>query len=59
MPELFIKEICLGKFQIILEDMKSADSKQKNVTIICPAYKNKSKPYTFTHDPKFMNLFDT
>ena len=34
MPELFAKEICFGKFETFLEHMKSADSKQNNITII-------------------------
>ena len=35
MPDLFAKEIRFGKFQTFLENMKSAASKQNNITIIC------------------------
>ena len=38
--------------------MKSAASKQNNMTTICQEHQNKGKPYIFTHDPKFINLFD-
>ena len=38
--------------------MKSASSKQNNVAKICQERQNKGKPYIFTHDPKFINLFD-
>ena len=59
MSDLFTKEICLGKFQIFLEYMKSASSKQNNMITICQEeHQNKGKPYIFTHDPKFINLFD-
>ena len=58
MSDLFTKEIRLRKFQTLLEHMKSAASKQNNMTAICQEHQNKSKPYIFTHDPKFINLFD-
>ena len=59
MSDLFPKEICLEKFQTFLEHMKSAASKQNNMTTICQAeHQNKGKPYIFTHDPKFINLFN-
>ena len=38
--------------------MKSAASKQNNMTTIFQEHQNKGKPYVFTHDPKFINLFD-
>ena len=59
MSDLFTKEIRLGKFQTFLEYMKSTSSKQNNITTICQQeHQNKGKPYIFTHDPKFINLFD-
>ena len=58
MPDPFTKEIHLGKFQTFLEHVKSAAPKQTNMTIICQKHQNKAKPYLFTHDPKFINLFD-
>ena len=58
MPDLFTKEIRLEKFQTFLESMKSAASKRNNMTTICQEHPNKGKPYIFTHDPKFINLFD-
>ena len=58
MPDLVAKESCLGKFQTFLEHMKGATSKQNNLRIICQEHQNKVKPYIFTHDPKFLNLFD-
>ena len=38
--------------------MKSAASKQNNMTTICQEHHNKRKPYTPSHDPKLINLFD-
>ena len=38
--------------------MKSAASKQNNMTKICQLHQNKGEPYVFTHDPRFINLFD-
>ena len=38
--------------------MKSAASKQNNMTAVCQEHQNKGAPYIFTHDPKFINLFD-
>ena len=58
MSDLFTKEISLGKFQTFLEHMKSAASKQNIMTTICEEHQNKGKPYVFTHNPKFINLFD-
>ena len=58
MYNLFTKEIRLGKFQTFIEHMKSAASKQNNMTKICQKHQSKGKPYIFTHDPKFINLFD-
>ena len=59
MPEKkFAKEIRLGKFQTFLEHMRSTSSKQNNITIICLEHHSKGKPYIFTHDSKFINLFD-
>ena len=58
MSDLFTKEICLGKFQTFLEHMKSAASKQNIMTTMCEEHQNKGKPYVFTHNPKFINLFD-
>ena len=58
MPDLFTKEILLGKFQTFLEHMKSAASKQNNMTAICQVHQSKGKPYIFTHDPKFINSFE-
>ena len=58
MPDRFARKIPLGKFQTILEYMKSAASKQYNITIICSEHQNKCKAYIFTHDSKFINLFD-
>ena len=46
------------KFQTFLEHMKTAASKQNNMTTICQEHQNKGNPYIFTHDPKFINLFD-
>ena len=34
MPDLFAKEICFGKSQTFLEQMKSAASKQNNIAIL-------------------------
>ena len=56
--DLFRKEIHLGKFQTLLEHMKSAASKQNTMTTFCQEHQNKGKPYIFTHDPTFINLFD-
>ena len=58
MSDLFTKEIVNGKSQTFLEHMKGAVSKQNNITTICQEHQNKGKPYIFTHDPKFINLFD-
>ena len=58
MPDLFTKETCFEKFQTFLEHMKNAASKQNNTTIISRGHQKKSQPYIFTHDPKFINLFD-
>ena len=58
MSDLFTKEISLGKFQTFLEHMKSAASKQNIMTTMCEEHQNKGKPYVFTHNPKFINLFD-
>ena len=58
MPDLFTKEIHLGKFQTFLEHIKSATSKQNTMTTMCQERQNKGKLYIFTHDPKFINLFD-
>ena len=38
--------------------MKSAASKQSNMTTICQEHQNRGKPYIFNHDSKFINLFD-
>ena len=38
--------------------MKSAASKQNNMTTICQEHQNKGKPYVPTHDAKLINLFD-
>ena len=38
--------------------MKSAASKQNNMTTICQEHHNKGKPYKATHDPKLIDLFD-
>ena len=38
--------------------LKSTASKQNNMITICLEHQNKGKPYIFTHDPKFINLFD-
>ena len=37
--------------------MKCAASKENNMTTIYQEHQNKGKPYIFTHDPKFINLF--
>ena len=59
MSDLFTKEIRLGKFQTLLEYMKSASSKQNIMATICQEeHQNKGKPCIFTHDPKLINLFD-
>ena len=58
MSDLFTKEIRLGKFQTLLEHMKSAASKQNTMITMFQEHQNKGKPYIFTHDPKFVNLFD-
>ena len=34
MPDLFAKEICFRESQTFLEDMKSAVSKQNNISIL-------------------------
>lgn len=54
MSDPFTKEICLGKLQTFLEYMKSAALKQNNMTTIFQEHRNKSKPYIFTYDPKFI-----
>ena len=38
--------------------MKSAASKQYNMTTICQEHQDKGKLYIPTHDPKLINLFD-
>ena len=58
MSDLIIKEVRLGKLQTYLEHMKSAASKQNNMTTICEEHQNKGKPPIFTQDPSFINLFD-
>ena len=58
MSDLFTKEIRLEKFQTFLEHMKSPASKQNTMTTLCQEHQNKGKPCIFTHDPKFINLFD-
>ena len=57
MSDLFTKEIRLGNFQKVLQHIRSATSKQKNMTIISQKNRNKGKPYIFTHDPKLINSF--
>ena len=49
MFDLFTKEIRFGKFQTFLEHMKSAASKQNNMTTICQEHQNKGKSNIFTH----------
>ena len=58
LPDLFTKQIRLGKFQTFIERMKSAASKQNNMTIICQERQNKGKSYILTDDPKFIDPFD-
>ena len=58
MSDLFAKEIGLGKFETFIEYMKITASKQNNMTTIFQErHQNKGKPYIFTHDSKFINLF--
>ena len=54
--DLFTKEIHLGKFQTFLEHMRRAASEQSNMATIYQVHQG--MPYIFTHDPKFINLFD-
>ena len=58
MSDLFTKEIRLEKSQTFLEHMRSAASKQNTMTTLCQEHQNKGKLCIFTHDPKFINLFD-
>ena len=58
MNNLQKKSLLFQKFQTFLQHMKSAASKQNNMTTICQVHQNKGKPYIPTHDPKLINLFD-
>ena len=49
MFDLFTKEMRFGKLQTFLEHMKSAASKQNDMTTICQEHQNKGKSNIFTH----------
>lgn len=52
------KKSALENSKQFSKHMKSAASKQNYMAIICQEHQTKGKPYIFTHDPKFINLFD-